>query len=140
MAVRYGGTALGYQDHYLVDGGKARIILHALVTPGDVMENQPFRDQLRRTMFRYKLRPKRVIADTAYGTVENLLALEEDGIMAFMPLPDWQKSSPFYRSSAFTYDVERDVYVCPHDQLLTLRWTDEGGKWKQYRAELPLSK
>jgi len=34
MSVRYGGTALGYQDHYLVDGGKARIILHALITLG----------------------------------------------------------------------------------------------------------
>ena len=62
MAVRYGGTALGYQDHYLVDGGKARIILHVLVTPGDVMENQPFVDQVRRTMFRYRLHPRRVSA------------------------------------------------------------------------------
>jgi hypothetical protein len=69
---------------------------------------------LRRTVFRYKLRPKRVIADTAYGTVENLLALEADGIKAFMPLPDWEKSSHYYRSSAFTYDIERDVYVCPY--------------------------
>jgi transposase len=32
-------ACLGYHDHYVVDGGKARIILHALVTPGDVMEN-----------------------------------------------------------------------------------------------------
>jgi transposase len=135
MLVRYGGTALGYQDHYLVDGGKARLILHALVTPGDVMENQPFRDQLRRTIFRYKLRPTRVVADTAYGTVENLLALEEDGIRAFMPLPDWEKSSPFYRSSIFTYDAERDVYVCPQGEVLPLRWTDEVGKRKQYRAD-----
>jgi hypothetical protein len=28
------GPRLGYQTHYLVDGGKARIILNALVTPG----------------------------------------------------------------------------------------------------------
>ena len=28
------GTALGYHDHYVVDGGKRRIILAALVTPG----------------------------------------------------------------------------------------------------------
>ena len=28
-----GGAALGYHDHYVVDGGKARIILAALVTP-----------------------------------------------------------------------------------------------------------
>jgi transposase len=59
-------TALGYQTHYLVDGGKARIILHALVTPADVMENQPLLDQLRRAIFRWKLRPERLIADTTY--------------------------------------------------------------------------
>lgn len=43
---------LGYHDHYVVDGGKSRIILHALVTPADVMENQPMLDQLRRVIFR----------------------------------------------------------------------------------------
>src|SRR5206468_2929446 len=105
IAVRYGGSALGYQDHYLIDGGKARIILHALITPGDVMENQPFLDQLRRVLFRWQLRPKRVIADTAYATVDNVRALEEEGIAAFMPLPDWEKSSPYYHSSEFTYDA-----------------------------------
>jgi len=138
MPMRYGGTALGYQDHYVVDGGKARIIPGtrlrvSLITPGDVMENQPFRDQLRRTVFRYQLRPTRLIADTTYGTVENLLALEEDGIAAFIPLPDWEKSSPFYRSDRFAYDAEHDVYVCPQGTLLTLRWTDDVGKRKQYR-------
>ncbi len=40
------GTKLGYHDHYVVDGGKRRIILAALVTPADVMENQPMRDLL----------------------------------------------------------------------------------------------
>jgi transposase len=61
MAMRDGRTVLGYHNHYLVDGGRARIILHCLVTPGDIMENQPFLDQFRRTLFRYKLRPRRVI-------------------------------------------------------------------------------
>jgi len=35
------GTRLGYHDHYVVDGGRARIILTALVTPAEVQENQP---------------------------------------------------------------------------------------------------
>ena len=48
----------------MVDGGRARIILSCLVMSGDVMENQPFLDQFRRTLFRRKLRPERVIADT----------------------------------------------------------------------------
>lgn len=38
--------ALGYHDHYVIDGGKARIILAALVTPADVMENIPMQDLL----------------------------------------------------------------------------------------------
>ena len=88
MSLSDGRKVLGYQAHYLVDGGKARIILHCLVTPGDVMENQPFLDQFRRTCFRRKLCPKRVIADTAYGMVANLQAIEGAGIRMYTPLPD----------------------------------------------------
>lgn len=41
-----GRTRLGYQDHCVVDGGKARIILAALVAPAEVHENQPALDLL----------------------------------------------------------------------------------------------
>jgi hypothetical protein len=34
-----GGVDLGYHTHYVVDGGKARIILMALVTTSEVMDN-----------------------------------------------------------------------------------------------------
>jgi transposase len=40
------GVHLHYRDHYLVDGGKARIILGVLVTAADVMENMPFLDMV----------------------------------------------------------------------------------------------
>jgi hypothetical protein len=66
---------LGFHDHYVVDGGKARIILQALVTPADVMENQPMLDLLRRVVFRWHLQPGQVVADTTYGTIENIVAL-----------------------------------------------------------------
>ncbi|MDF2761075.1 MAG: hypothetical protein K0S99_3710, partial [Thermomicrobiales bacterium] len=42
----WGAIRLGYHDHYVVDGGKRRIILAALVTPADVMESQAMRDLL----------------------------------------------------------------------------------------------
>jgi transposase len=134
MAMRDHRTVLGYQDHYLVDGGKARVILHALVTPGDVSESQVLLDQLRRTLFRRKLRPKRLIADAKYATGENIRALEEQGIRAYMPLPEWDKSSLYYRNAAFAYDEERDVYRCPQEQVLKREWTDEAGERVIYRA------
>jgi transposase len=37
-------TTLGYHDHYVVDGGKRRIILAAFVTPADVTDNMPMRN------------------------------------------------------------------------------------------------
>lgn len=56
----------------LKNGGKARITLHTFVTPADVMENQPMLDLLRRVIFRWRVRPKRIIADTTYGTIANI--------------------------------------------------------------------
>jgi hypothetical protein len=42
MRLKGGGpTVLGYHDHDVVDGGKRRIILAALVTPADVLDNTP---------------------------------------------------------------------------------------------------
>ena len=92
------GTSLGYHDHYVVDGGKARIILAALVTPADVMENVPLRDLLWRVCFRRKLRPQQVTGDTTYGTIENIVAVEDAGIRAYFPLPDFDRRTR--RSSA----------------------------------------
>ena len=58
------GIHLGYHVHYAVDGGKARVILQALVTPSEVMENMPMLDLLWRSCFRWKLYPHQVTGDT----------------------------------------------------------------------------
>lgn len=47
------GADMGYRTHYVVDGGKARVILGVLVTPSEVMDNQPMRDLIFRTHFRW---------------------------------------------------------------------------------------
>ena len=52
-------SRMRYRDHYLVDGGKARIILGVLVTAADVIENMPFLDLVWRACFRWQLRPRR---------------------------------------------------------------------------------
>ncbi len=72
MPTKGQGWHLGYHTHYVVDGGKKRIILNVLVTPSEVMENQPMLDLLWRTRFRWKLRPRQITGDTTYGTLENI--------------------------------------------------------------------
>jgi transposase len=46
MQHKRGATRMGYHAHYVVDGGKARVILNVLVSPADVTENQPMLDLL----------------------------------------------------------------------------------------------
>jgi hypothetical protein len=114
---------LGYHTHYVVDGGKARIILSALVTPASVMENQPMLDLLWRTCFRWKLHPRLVCGDTTYGTVENIVPIERSGIRAYLPLPDFTRRTAYYGKDRFTYDAENDCYWCPQGQPLhRFRW------------------
>src|SRR5215208_1013143 len=109
----WGAIRLGYHDHYVVDGGKRRIILAALVTPADVMESQAMRDLLWRVCFRRKIWPHRVTGDAKYGTIENIVALEGAGIRAYVPLTDFTHRTGFYGQDDFTFDPERDEYRCP---------------------------
>ena len=113
-----GKARLGYHDHYVVDGGKRRIVLAALVTPADVMENQPMLDLLWRVRFRRKLHPRQVAGDTNHGTVENIVALDEEGIRAYVPLPDTNHRRLLYGQDNFTYDATQDQYRCPAGHAL----------------------
>lgn len=118
-----------------LDGGKRRIILGVLVTPGEVMENQPMLDLAWHVRFRWKLHPKQVTGDTTYGTIENIQALEHMGIRAYVPLPDWEKKTAYYGASHFAYDGTRDVYVCPQGQLLRPHHFEEPPPVIEYRAD-----
>jgi hypothetical protein len=135
MRLKGGGTHLGYHVHYVVDGGKARIILQVLVTPSEVMDNQPMRDLIFRTRFRWKLRPRSVTGDTKYGTIQNIKVLEDAGIRAYVPLPDWEHKTPLYGPARFSYDAANDVYVCPAGQLLRRSRTEYQAEKVEYRAD-----
>lgn len=133
--VASGRAVLGYHDHYVVDGGRARVILQALVTPADIMEHQAMLPLLRRVQFRWSICPKRVVADSKYGTVENVRTLEEAGIRAAMPLRDDERESPYFSAAQFTYDAERDQYRCPRGQPLVRSSREPRRQIALYRAD-----
>lgn len=105
------GSHLGYYAHYAVD--EARVVLNALVTTFEVTENALMLDLLWRSAFRWKLRPRQVTGDTAYGTTENIAAVEHAGIRAFVPLTGAGKARPYFSKEEFAYDSGRDLYRCP---------------------------
>jgi transposase len=113
-----GGVRLGYKAHYVVDGGKARIIVAALVTPAEVRDNQPAADLLWYARFRWGLRPRQATGDKLYATFELIAALEDAGVRAYVPLPDWDRRPGFYGPSRFVYEPARDEYRCPQGHPL----------------------
>ncbi len=129
-----GGAKLGYHSQYVVDGGRARIILTTLVTSAAVMENSPMLDLVRWLRFRWRLRPKQATGDKAYATLENIKGLEDDGIKAYLPLPSWSRRPGFYGQEEFTYLRERDVYLCPQGQELARRQSSQRSNAHFYRA------
>ncbi len=134
MYRRAGGTHLGYHTHYVVDGGKARIILKALVTPAEVHEPQPALDLIWQTCFRWKLRPRHVTGDTAYGTIENIAALERAGIRAYVPLPDADARRAGFAQQDFTYEASADQFRCPQGAVLARRRAKEERAIVVYQA------
>jgi hypothetical protein len=118
----------------VVDGGTARIVLAALITPAEVREYRPFLDLLWRVCFRWKLRPRQVTGDTTYGTLDNIVALEDAGIRAYMPLPDFDHRTAFFGREEFTYDAAADAYRCPGGQTLRFRKHKYTERMRVYQA------
>jgi hypothetical protein len=126
---------LGYLTHCVVDGGKARVILNVLVTGAEVTENLPMQEMLFGSAFRWRLRPRSVTGDAAYGTRENIAAIEKAGIRAYAALPDQGKRTSLFTKEAFAYDADRDLYACPAGETLRRLGRDRRGGYVRYGAE-----
>jgi hypothetical protein len=116
-----GSAVLGYRDHYVVDGGKARVILSALVTPASIMDNTPILDLVDWARARWRLKPKLAVGDAKYGTVPNIVGLEERGIKAYLPTSDFSQRTKYYPAKLFRYDRKKDRFIYPQGQTLPFR-------------------
>ena len=109
----------GYGLNYLIDIENA-VIVDVEATPARTYDEvAAARTMIERTEQRIGLKPQRLAADTAYGTGKFLGWLVGTGIAPQIPV--WDKSTredgTFSRSD-FTFDRERNVYVCPAGKLL----------------------
>jgi hypothetical protein len=116
-----GPAFFAYADNYLIDVKfgvimdveASRAIRQAEVSAAKTM--------IERTEERFDIKPKRLAADTAYGSGTNLNWLVKDmDIAPHIPVIDKSKrdDGTFSRKD-FTFDPERNVYVCPAGKTLT---------------------
>jgi transposase len=135
-----GPSRLGYHTHYVVDGGKARIVLAALVTPASIADNTPMLDLARWARFRWHLHPSIAVGDAKYGTIPNITGLEQDGIRAYLGTTDLSYRTKGYPVEQFQYDAEQDCYICPQDKRLPFAGLDQNLQYRIYRAPAKVCK
>jgi transposase len=125
-----GPAFFAYADNYLIDVRfgvimdveASRAIRQAEVGAAKTM--------IERTEERFDIKPKRLAADTAYGSGPNLNWLVNDKDVApHIPVIDKSKreDGTFSRED-FRFDKERNVYICPANKTLTTTGTviDDG--------------
>jgi IS5 family transposase len=128
------GTRLGYLGHYLVDGGRARIILTVLATPAEVPEERVALDLAWQARARWRLRPGQFTGDKAYGTFDVIRRLEEQQVRAYVVLPDYDHMTPFFGKGAFQYESLADTYICPGGATLPYVRPDRPRQLLLYQA------
>jgi hypothetical protein len=74
-------------------------------------------------------------ANSTYGTKENIAAVEKASIRAYLSTTDFEKKSPYYGSSKFVYEPERDLYNCPQGESLRLYTHSYTERLGRYRAD-----
>ena len=94
---------------------------------------------LWRRCFRWRSGPRQVTGDTTYGTVENIVAVEDQGIRAYVPLPDFDQRTPFFGAPDFTYDPEQRRVPLPegHRRSATERQVHRRASWSTRLTRRP---
>jgi hypothetical protein len=113
-------------------GQGARGPENVLVTAAEVTENLPMEQMLFRSTFRWGLRPRSVTGDAAYGTRENIAAIEKAGVRAYTALAEQGKRTALFTIEDFLYDAQRDLYTCPQGEILRRQGHDLRGGYVRY--------
>jgi len=109
----------GYGLNYLIDNENA-VIVDVEATPARTYDEvAATRTMIERTEAHFGLKPRRLAADTAYGTGGMLGWLRDHDIEPHIPVWDrsTRKDGTFSRAD-FSYDTAHDVYICPNGKTL----------------------
>jgi hypothetical protein len=129
----------GYGLNYLIDVEHA-VIVDVEATPARTFDEvTATRVMINRAEGMFDLKPKRLIADTAYGTGRFLgWLVKEKAITPHIPV--WDKSTrkdgTFSRFD-FTFDKRRNLYICPASKTLTTTGRVAADNGIRYLAAVP---
>jgi len=125
----------GYGLNYLIDIANA-VIVDVEPTPARTYDEvASTKTMLDRTERCFGIKPKRLAADTAYGTGRFLGWLVGRRIAPHIPVRDAsERDDGTLSRSDFRWDRRRGVYICPNGKVLHTTGTVHEGNTLRYRA------
>lgn len=117
--VKEGRGKFGYFNNYLIDTENA-VIVDVEATPARLaQEIKATTTMLDRVAQRHGLKPEKLAADKAYGTGAFLGWLTERKITPHIPVLDrQQQTGGLLPREAFTFNAERNFFMCPQGNFL----------------------
>jgi transposase len=137
-----GGTVPSYNLQLLTDTTHGLIVNVEATT--DAIDYRQLESALTRCQTTLGCLPKQIVADGDYTNHASVKAAESSGVDFYGSWQDtWkpverdaQGRGPAFMSSAFTYDAERDIYLCPAGEKLThhaVSNAKNGVRWHIYK-------
>jgi transposase len=114
-----------YHHHRAVDDAHG-VITAVETTPGSIAESSRLMDLIRQHQTNTGTNTDTAVADSAYGTAENLAACVESGIAPHLGEGQkigrrTEKGANLFGEDQFIYDEASDTYGCPAGQKLRRR-------------------
>ena len=139
MRHKGGKAKLRYKTHRAVDGER-EVITSTKITSGAVDDSHVLEETVKLHEDNTGRKVETVVADSKYGTAENYLLCHDLGIKAHIPsLKKTHKGKGrqkgIYAEEAFTYDPERDIFICPAGHTLVKRSFYKNRQSYEYRAD-----
>jgi Transposase DDE domain len=131
-----GPAFFAYADNYLIDVKFGIIVDVEASRAIRQAEVGAAKTMIDRTEGRFGLKPKRLAADSAYGSAPTLdWLVNKKQIEPHIPVIDMERreDGTFWRED-FSYDKARDVYTCPAGKVLTTIGRIRYDDMRPYRA------
>jgi transposase len=113
-----------YHHHRAIDDAHG-VITAVETTPGSIAENKKLLDVVAQHQANTTMPPETIVADHKYGTVENFVAAQQQGLKTHMgdvqAGQNHARSEGIFPESAFTYRPQDNTFVCPAGQVMKAR-------------------
>jgi transposase len=123
-----------YHHHRAVDDAQG-VITAVETTPGSIAENKKLLGLIQQHELNTGATTQTVVADHKYGTAENFVACQQREICTHLGDVLARQNKPtlgIFPDSAFKYQTQKDVYLCPAAQEMVPRRLNTARRTMEY--------